>query len=307
MSTNPLNPFQDKPTISENSVSIEDLYVHYRHDLPGELEIKQGLPHHLITFFITDNKRQITHFDGHGEYDGQMNQGEFYLYPAGISGFTCWQTIDETLHLVIKPNLLRRVAIETECLNPDKVELLPVLKKYDPQIEQLAKLLAYPIKNDDLGGRLYLESLSNIFSIHLLRNYCVFEPVFRKYTHGLTPSKLSQTLDYIHAHLNQDLSLETMAKEVEMSRCYFADQFKQAMGISPHQYVNQQRIEKAKQLIQQQKGYSNALGVFPIDNSSKRRSLAEISLDCGFASQSHLNKLFLKYVGMTPKKYLDQL
>ncbi|MGL5941043.1 MAG: helix-turn-helix domain-containing protein [Waterburya sp.] len=244
----------------------------------------------LITFFITDNKRQITHFDSYGKYDGEMNKGEFYLYPAEISGFTCWQTIDETLHLVIKPDLLRSVATETECLNLDRIELLPVLKKYDPQIEQLAQLLFSQMQNDELGGRLYLESLSNIFIIHLLRHYCVFKPVFRQYAKGLAPYKLRQTLDYIHAYLDQDLSLKVMAQQIGMSHCYFADQFKQAMRISPHQYVNQQRIEKAKQLLREQ-----------------GRSLAEIALECGFASQSHLNKVFRKYVGTTPKNYQDQL
>ena len=81
-----------------------------------------------------------------------------------------------------------------------------------------------------------------------------------------------------------------MAKQIGVSRSYFARQFKQVMGVAPHQYVNQQRIEKAKRLL-------------------KERSLtiAEIALESGFASQSHLNKLFRKYVGTTPKNYREQL
>lgn len=291
MSVNPLDIFANKPVISKQSVSVEeDLIFHYRHDLPGELEAPGGLTHHLITFFLTENKRQTTHFDHHGEYDGQMRKGEFYLCPAEVSGFTSWQTVDETLHLVIKPDLLRKVARETECLHPNRIELIPVLKTYDPQIEHLAQLFLAQIQNNSFGGRLYLESLTNVLVIHLLRHYCVFEPVIRKYSNGLAPYKLRQTLDYIHAYLDQDLSLEVMAKQIGISRCYFADQFKQAMGIPPHQYVNQQRIEKAKQLLRQ-----------------RERSLAEIALECGFASQSHLNKVFRKYVGMTPKTYREQL
>ena len=163
MSVNPLAIFANKPVISKQSVSVEeDLIVHYRHDLPGELEVDKGLSHHLITFFLTENQRQITHFNHHGEYDGQMNAGEFYLCPTEVSGFTAWQTVDETLHVLIKPDLLRRVAIETECLNPDKIELLPVLKTKDAQIEQLAGLFWAQIQNSSLGERLYLESLTNI-------------------------------------------------------------------------------------------------------------------------------------------------
>lgn len=289
MSVNPLNLLENKPTLSKHSIRAEnDFYLHYRHDLPGELKAPQGLTHHLITFFLTENKRQITHFEHHGEYDGQMKRGEFYLCPARVSGFTCWQA-DETLHLIIKPNLLRRVAIETECLNPDRIELLPILKTRDLKIEQLAQLFLAEMMGDRFGQKLYLESLSEVLAVHLLRNYCVFEPLFRKYTNGLAPDKLRQTIDYIQAYLDTDLSLEVMAKQSGMSRCYFATQFKQAMGIPPHQYVNQQRIKKAQQLLRQE------------------RSLVEIALDCGFASQSHFNKVFRQYVGMTPKNYQQQL
>jgi AraC family transcriptional regulator len=290
MSINPSLIFADKPVKSDRSIGMEDFLVYYRQDLPGELEIPEGLTHHLITFFLTDNQRQVTHLDRHGEYDGPMKQGEFYLYPAAVSGFTSWAAADETLHLFIKPDLLRSVAIETESLNPDKIELLPVLKTYDPQIEQLTKLLFWEMQNNSLGGKLYLESLKQVLVIHLLRNYSVFEPVFRKYNNGLPPYKLRQTIEYIQAYLDRDLSLKVMAEQIGMSRSYFAVRFKQAMGIPPHQYVNQQRIEKAKQLL-------------------KERSLtiAEIALECGFASQSHLNKVFRKYVGTTPKNYREKL
>jgi AraC family transcriptional regulator len=289
MSVNPLNLLENKPTRAKHSICVEDdFFLHYRHDLPGELEAPKGLTYHLITFFLTKNQRQITHFEHHGEYDGQMARGEFYLCPVGVSGFTCWQA-DETLHFIIKPNLLRKVAIETECLNPDRIELLPMLKTRDLKIEQLAQLFLAEMTGDRFGKRLYLESLSEVLAVHLLRNYCVFEPLFPKYTNGLTPDKLRQTIDYIQAYLDTDLSLEVMAKQIGMSRCYFASQFKQAMGISPHQYVNQQRIKKAQQLLRQE------------------RSLVEIALDCGFASQSHFNKVFRQYVGMTPKNYQQQL
>lgn len=71
MSLNPLNLLENKPTRVKHSICAEDdFYLHYRRDLPGELEAPQGLTHHLITFFLTENKRQITHFEHHGEYDG---------------------------------------------------------------------------------------------------------------------------------------------------------------------------------------------------------------------------------------------
>jgi len=62
------------------------------------------------------------------------------------------------------------------------------------------------------------------------------------------------------------------------------------MGVAPHQYVLQQRIERSKQLLKQ-----NEL------------SIAEIALLCGFKNQSHLTTLFRKFTGMTPKVFRNPL
>ena len=285
----PLEIFAEKPVKRDHSIGTNDFLVYYRQDLPGEIAIPDGLTHHLITLFLTDNQRQVTHLDSYGEYDGQMNRGEFYLCPAAASGFTSWATADETLHLFIQPELLRSVARETECLVPEKVELRPVLKDRDFQLEQLARLLFLEIDNDSIGGRLYLESLQQALIVHLLRRYSVFEPIIHRYEGGLAPYKLRQTIGYIEANLDDDLSLKKLAEEIGMSRSYFAVLFKQATGIPPHQYVNQQRLAKAKQLL------------------TEGKAIAEIALECGFSSQSHLNKVFRKYVGTTPKKYREQL
>lgn len=291
MSLNPLELFETKPNIASLSVQVEeDLYLHYRHDLPGQLEAPNGFSFHLMTFFLTNNERQIIHWDNYGEYDGQFAQGEFYLYPAEISGFTDWQAIDKTLHLIIKPNLLREIALKANCLNPDRIELLPVLKDRDPQVEHLAWLLLTEMQNCNFGSQLYLESLSNVLGVHLLRNYSTFEPIFRRYDDGLASYKLRQIIDYIQSNLDTKLSLKAMADLVDMGRYYFASQFKQAMGISPYQYVIEERVARAKQLLQK-----------------KERSLIDIALDCGFASQSHFNKVFRQYVGTTPKAYQERL
>lgn len=285
---NPLDVLREKRVLSQRSVQTKDLTVCYRHDLPGYFEAPGGLSHHLITFFLTKNPRQVTHLSECGEFDGEMAKGEFYLFPAEVSGFTCWETIDKTLHLAIAPNLLHRVAGEIGCLNPSQVELLPTFKAYDRKIEQIALSLFSELHGDRLGEQLYLESLANILAIHLLRHYCAFKPVFREYA-GLAPYKLRQILDYIDAYLDTNLSLEVMANLVGISRCYFADQFKQSMGISPHRYVNQQRVEKAKQLLRQ-----------------RQLPIAQLAIECGFASQSHLNKVFRKLTGVTPKAYREE-
>ncbi len=102
---------------------------------------------------------------------------------------------------------------------------------------------------------------------------------------GLTPTQLQQAIDYIHTHLDRDLSLIELASTINISPTYFASLFKQATGISPHQYVIQQRVERAKLML-----------------LKTDLAIADIALQVGFSSQSHLTQQFKRLTGMTPKQ-----
>ena len=82
------------------------------------------------------------------------------------------------------------------------------------------------------------------------------------------------------------MKLTDLAAVARMSQFHFSRLFKQSMGMSAHQYILQQRVERAKQLLKHSKV-----------------AIAEIALQCGFNSQSHLGKYFRKFTGVTPSKY----
>ena len=75
-----------------------------------------------------------------------------------------------------------------------------------------------------------------------------------------------------------------------MSVSYFARCFKGTLGTTPHGYLVQRRVERAKSLL--------ADGDLPI---------AEVALECGFATQAHLTTVFRNAVGATPNSYRRSL
>jgi AraC family transcriptional regulator len=102
---------------------------------------------------------------------------------------------------------------------------------------------------------------------------------------SLTHTQLQQVSDYINTHLDRDLSLVQIAGVINISPTYFASLFKHATGISPHQYVIRQRVERAKLLL-----------------SKTDLMIADIALQVGFSSQSHLTQQFKRLTSMTPKQ-----
>lgn len=114
----------------------------------------------------------------------------------------------------------------------------------------------------------------------------ISKPKFSQYSGGLSKYKLKQAIDYIDTHLDENIKVFDLANLANISQYYFCHLFKQSTGISPYQYIIQQRVAKAKKLLKQRK-----------------LSLVEVALECGFSSQSQMTQHFRRCVGLTPNVY----
>jgi AraC family transcriptional regulator len=138
-------------------------------------------------------------------------------------------------------------------------------------------------------GQLYTQSLADALAVHFLRRYNLTQPPLGEMTGGLSPYKLQRTTSYINAHLEQELSLATLAAVGGTSPAYFSRLFKHATGLAPHQYVIRCRMERAKHLL-----------------AETNFSLSEIALLVGCTDHSHFSALFRTHVAQTPTAYRDQ-
>lgn len=274
------------PIVSSQDLGWQSILVEEYQQPPRNGEF-DSFPQHMITLCLASKPHRIWQAIGDRSFVGIYSKGDISITPAEVPSSYRAFGEDRYLQIIIPPQFLQQIATETINSNPDRLKLATEFRVRNPQIEQLAMMLRAELHRGKGGiGQLYIESLANALTVNLLRDYSGTKPNIVIYEGGLSDRALVKVTEYINEHLSQGIKLEDLASEIGITQFHFSRLFKKSTGMSPHQYVMQQRIEKAKQLLKKAN--------LPISN---------IALDCGFNSQSHLGKYFRAITGMTPKAY----
>jgi len=273
------------PILSSQNQGWENILVEQFQHPPGEARCYYN-DDHTISLSLAPRPVRLLQIQEGKTYTGLYGKGDLSITPAKVPFFARWDSDDHYLQIRIASRFLQSVARETIDRDPDQLELLSEFRTRDPHIESIGTLLLAELKQDNLGERLYIESLANVLAVHLLRQYAASQPRLAIYEGGLPERQLRQVLDYINEYLDQDIKLADLAALLEMSQFHFSRLFKQSIGTAPYQYLLQQRVERAKQLLKQ-----------------SDQSIIDIAFLCGFNSHSHLSKQFRQLTGITPSAY----
>ena len=104
--------------------------------------------------------------------------------------------------------------------------------------------------------------------------------------HTLPGSRLRRVTEYIHAHLDQHLTLAQLGAVVYMSPFHFARLFRSSTGLPPHRFVVRARIDHAATLL-----------------AAREPSITRIAQMVGFRTPSHFSTVFRQLMGVTPRAY----
>ena len=160
----------------------------------------------------------------------------------------------------------------------------------DPVIGRLAALGRLELNEGGAGGRLYIEGLASALAVHLLRSSGLSRRSLIPHKGGLAPRQIRRVLEYIEAHLTEELGLVELAAIVELSPHYFGEAFRISTGRSPHRYVMERRVECARDLLR-----------------DEDRRIHDIAYAAGFSSQSHFTVNFRRVTGVTPGRFRRSL
>jgi AraC family transcriptional regulator len=230
------------------------------------------------------SRSKVRYDIGRGFRACEMRHGHMLLYSA--SEQSCWwmEHPERSVILSIPAQLLQRAwEQDSEEPWPGMVEMCSF--KQDSQVIQMLAVLASELDRSDQINNAYTESVLFQLSTHLVRRYSkVIDSPLRH--SGMSPCRLNKVLEYVAAGLEQQLRLDAMAQVAGISPYYFCREFKKTMDITPYGYIVQQRIDRAKTLLQ---------------NTSM--SITDIGAQLLFATPSHFTATFRKLVGCTPSVF----
>jgi AraC family transcriptional regulator len=270
------------PRIFAFGETADGLALQLRSDPAGVLNVPE-LQRVLVAIHVGAAAR-ISCRRGGECHTGSAVHGDIDIVPARIDAR--WEIHDQNdtaLILSLLPSLLDTVA-EEQGFDSRRVEIRNRFQIRDAQLENICWALKAEMEANYPSGRLYTDSLAVSVASRLVTTHSSIAQPRAAQNGGLGGRRLKQTLAYIEDNLSEDLSLARIAAITGISGSHFKTLFRESAGVPVHQYVVQRRIERAKDLLMQDK-----------------LSLAEIALATGFSHQSHLARHMRRSVGLSPR------
>ncbi len=152
----------------------------------------------------------------------------------------------------------------------------------DPSISRLLELLSLEARTGGEAGVLYADQLAHALGTRILMLGGDRSPERSPGYRDVSKSAMRRVLDRIHS-LEGELALPALAKESGYSRRHFLRMFQESAGLPPHRYVMEVRLQRAQEMMR-----------------DRSRPLIDIALACGFASHSHMSRVFRAQRGLSP-------
>ena len=285
--------FEKYPTGRLLGSSIErrwpDLFAERRSHPAGDL--LAYTPKHTEVALVLHGSSTVTRQAGGIRQRIAAVPGTVWLCPAGLrEDFISFsQDIAEVLHIYLSASAFPLIETNIGSQKMSEASIRYEAGFRDPLIEQIAQVILSEMRMETSAGKLLIESLSASLAARLMHSY---SDVPRKRTdllierRGLDYHRLQRVFEFVEAHLEDDVTVETLASTACLSRFHFARAFKTATGKAPHQFISVKRLELAKSLL-----------------TEGRRSLMDVALTCHFSSQANFSRAFHRATGITPGRY----
>jgi AraC family transcriptional regulator len=273
------------PFLFRQMVEWAGIKIHRARVLAGRM-LEHTADRHEINITLGGNLFREGFSDSGRRLLASSESGNMCITPAGKAVAASWDDTIDNMGILIDANFAARTAAENHFSSG--YHFVESIQKEDPLVQHMGLALLEDAVAESPAGRIYADSIIQTLTLHLLKNYTTANTVPEPAHGGLSGYRLRRVREFIEANLEEDLSLAEIAAVAGLSQYHFARAFRKSMGLTPQNYLMQQRIESAKKLL-----------------TEPGLPLVEVSLRTGFKNQSHFTALFRKFTSFTPKAWRE--
>jgi AraC family transcriptional regulator len=222
-----------------------------------------------------------------GEHDAlpAASPGDTFIFDLATNPRASLTAPYDFLRFHLPVAALDRLADDQGLPRVGGVRTMP-LRVRDPVMQGLALSILPVLDEPRARADRFLDSVALAFHAHVMRNYGAARASGGHVGSGLAPWQLRRVRAFAQTNLDADLSVADLAAQCRLSPSHFARAFAASTGTSPHRWLVDRRIERAKALM---------LG--------GGHALSQIALACGFVDQSHLTRVFARSEGQSPGRW----
>jgi AraC family transcriptional regulator len=248
-----------------------------------------GMPTHVIIAHHNQGTEIVLRTGQGLRVRAETQPGTIVIIPAGHDGRWDINGGVDVSHVYLTEERLQKSA---ETLTGGRqIELLDRLCFSDPKIAHILTLLSDEHTTKDASARLFLEQAIDLLCTQLVRGHSSFaalpDPLPKR---GLADWQVRRVTTYMRSMMEQEIGLDELAALVNLSRFHFCTAFRLATGRTPHQWLTNLRIARAKELL-----------------TDPLLPVTEIALCVGYQTPSSFTASFRKLVGATPSEFRRRL
>jgi len=244
--------------------------------------IIQKFPNHFHEYYVIGFIENGSRYLSCKNKEYTIEPGDLLLFNPG-DNHTCKQIDGKTLDyrcLNIKPEIMSKAIFEIT--GRDYLPYFTTQVVFHSELVSILRDLHLVLMQEEKDFR-----KEEIF-------YMLLEQLIEEYSEQEVPSQKSEQsmeaktiCDFLEKNYMQRITLDDLSNLTGLSKYYLLRSFTKQKGITPYSYLETIRIDKAKRLLEQ--------GELPID----------VALQTGFTDQSHFSNFFKKFIGLTPKQYMN--
>lgn len=234
----------------------------------------------LVALQLRDYPHHQYWEDGKQASIGDLKRGDTVLYDLKRDPVVYIDRPFHSMHFYITRQVFDAIAERENSRRIDDLHYMPGAGVVDPVVNALGTSLYAAFERPNEVGTIFLDHVSLAVAAHIAQTYGGLKPGSQDGRSTLAAWQERKAKEMLSAHLDGSIEVSDLAAACKLSPSHFARAFRQTIGMAPHQWLLQRRVDVAKSMMR-----------------SSDRSLSEVALACGFADQSHFTRVFSRLTG----------